>query len=381
MVKLNYSKKYPKVFSYDSRSKKLWGFRYNYYDNVGKRHEKQLRGFSTAKAANEALLKSQLQYTQEGSSPIENSEVTIAEWAKKWYATYSPKWRPMTQDNTKSCLRDYIIPLIGSRKMRKITKADYIREFINPLSEKLAPSSVESYHKKVMTIFNKAVENGIINRNALSGVPIEVRSNRNSFTKEDLEKFNYQLDFATMDTKVFFYTLEFTGMRKGEALALTWNDIDINTGLVTINKDRNDYGIGETKTPASNRTISIPEKLIELLKKYRVFQIRKHLRLKKPFEEDDLIFTNYNDRPFCPSGCGERLNTVLKRTDITKHYVVHSFRHTHASMLLEQGVNPVDIAKRLGHSSIKTTLDTYSHTLHDNDRKLAEDLAKNIEII
>ncbi|PWG00992.1 tyrosine-type recombinase/integrase [Levilactobacillus bambusae] len=376
MAKLNYSRKYPHVFNYQSHSKTFWGFRYNYYDEIGKRHEKQLRGFTTAKIANEELLKIQLKISENNATIIENSEVTMKSYAQLWFKAHLPKWRPNTIISNREAINHYILPYIGQYKLRTLTMNIYLRTFINPLSEKVSPSTVRVIHSKVMQIINDAVNNDIIPRNRLQNISLPASHTRQAFTPEDLKKFNDALHVVEIDFRVFFLTIEYTGMRRGEALGLEWDDIDFNRHTISIRRSRIKVD-GPTKTPHSVRTISISQSLVDLLKKYHIHQQKKNLKSKGPHPIK--VFTGLRNHPLIADHCNKKMKAVLKEAGLTdKHYVIHSFRHTQASILMNDGMNPVDIAKRLGHSSVKTTLDIYSHAVDDNDQKLADTFEKNI---
>lgn len=162
---------------------------------------------------------------------------------------------------------------------------------------------------------------------------------------------------------VVFMLLYWTGMKVGEALALSADDIDFSRGIISISKSyqrikRRDV-ITPPKTPKGKRKIRIPGFLAECLKQYitkqqeeknkiRVFKITKYLLLKEM------------QKGIAESG--------------VKTIRIHDLRHSHASLLVEMGFTPLEIAERLGHERIETTLNTYSHLYPDKQDRLADRL-------
>ncbi|WP_243638024.1 site-specific integrase [Vagococcus bubulae] len=168
----------------------------------------------------------------------------------------------------------------------------------------------------------------------------------------------------------FFRVLAFLGLRKGEAMALTWKDFNFDDNTVTINKtlvelQDGSYEINTTKTESSNRTISIDQQTISILKDWRSHI--KRLKLSQGIRDKDfassLVFSNsvlYRYNQYLSKAYP---NNVL--VEVKKHFPemkiikVHDFRKTNASLLFESGASIKDVAQRLGHQSTKTTTDIY----------------------
>ena len=184
----------------------------------------------------------------------------------------------------------------------------------------------------------------------------------NFWTKEEFTKF---LD-AVMDkhrSYVGFKILFWTGLRIGELLALTIEDIDFDAKTLNVSKSYQRIGkkdvITAPKTPKSNRTISIPEFLLADLKDYinsmycsnptdRLFPVTKH------------YFTNEMLRGVKVSG--------------VKHIRLHDTRHSHCALLFEMGIPPLEVAERLGHERVETTLNTYAHLYPNKQKHISEKL-------
>lgn len=180
-----------------------------------------------------------------------------------------------------------------------------------------------------------------------------------------MEEFKLFID-SIMDKQcsyTAFMILYWTGMRLGELLALTPADIDLNKRTISISKSYQRLGkkdvITPPKTPKSKRVITIPEFLTADIKDYM----------------DSLYDVKYNDRlfPFTKYFLEHEIQRGIKKSGV-KRIRIHDLRHSHASMLIELGFSPLEIADRLGHEKIETTLNTYSHLYPNKQIKLANRL-------
>lgn len=236
-------------------------------------------------------------------------------------------------------------------------------------------SQIHNLHKLLNKFFHYAYNEGYINRNPCAGT-------RNPAKKEEKEKDIFTLEEIEKILKSAknerFYCLvkllAMTGMRLGEAIALTWDDVDLKSHKITINKSFNKAGeLTTTKTNSSNRTIVFNPSLAKDLK------IRKkenaEERLKAGYEETKLVFptpvgTHQDQRNFLRA-----FNRIVEASGV-KYRSPHTLRHSFASIMRQKGYSLELVADFLGHSSILTTGDIYSHTS-------PEDLmaaAKSIEI-
>ena len=183
------------------------------------------------------------------------------------------------------------------------------------------------------------------------------------WTKEEYFKFIALVDDITKYT--MFQTLYYTGMRIGELLALTYNDLDLDNGIIRINKTVNFKGgkvnVTSPKTPKSNREITIPQLLVKDLSNYieRIYG----------YKMTDRVF------PYTKAILYKELKKKSEQAGLKK-IRVHDFRHSHASLLIDMGINPLLISERLGHERVETTLNTYSHLYPSRADELAEKLNK-----
>lgn len=173
---------------------------------------------------------------------------------------------------------------------------------------------------------------------------------------------------AAKDTANYalFYLLLFTGLRRGEALALRWSDIDFVLSELAVNRGMTFVAgkieFAAPKTQKSRRVIALSPSTIAVLKEHLASQdkIRHDLDLS-PFNHDDLVFAHVDGSPLLPSTISHVWLKLARKCGLTGIHV-HSARHSHASLLLRQGVHPKIASERLGHAGIAITLDLYSHS-------------------
>ena len=173
--------------------------------------------------------------------------------------------------------------------------------------------------------------------------------------------------------------MSFSGCRIGELLALTWDDLNLETGELQINKTvtkSDTYYVSSTpKTKKSNRIIILDRITLECLKKWRSEQ--KKFLFKLGFTQPSRIFTNDSNEFTINQSVTERYKIYQKKANLP-NIGLHGFRHTHASLLYNAGADHKEVQERLGHANIKTTLDTYTHLTDDRKEVTTEKLANYI---
>jgi integrase len=160
-------------------------------------------------------------------------------------------------------------------------------------------------------------------------------------------------------------------MRPEEYLGLRWSDIDLKSGIVTVqqvliwHRKGGGWSMDEPKTKGSRRNIPLPNSFIEKLKKHRKKQLECRLSIGSIYQNYDLVFASELGTPLNERNLAQRhFNKILKDAGLDNlEFVPYSLRHTCATLLLLKGVNIKVVSERLGHSSVKITLDTYSHVL------------------
>jgi len=165
-------------------------------------------------------------------------------------------------------------------------------------------------------------------------------------------------------------------MRRGEILGLRWKDVDFDKGILyvrqTLSKDGKKFLSG-AKTDSSVRSIKLSNETIAVLKKHKARVAKEKLKCGPDYVDYDLVICTSKGTPVNPENLKRTFERLIKAAGVPK-IRFHDLRHTHATMLLAQGVHAKVISERLGHSNIKTTLDIYSHVLPNMQEEAANQI-------
>jgi integrase len=353
-MKLHKTKKDKDLFYYlNAKGDKRWCYRYRYYDALGKRKEKSEQGFKSENDAYRALLEVKASILNGHVKHVEHSNLTISEWLDIWFDTHKNDWKITSQLQRKNAIKYQMKPLLGKYKLADLDKTTYKRVYINELLKKYEPSTVKLFHRLFKVAVNAAVDSEIIPRNRFTKIIIQGSEeiDDNFLTAQELNSFlaaAKQLENITNYTMILL--LAYTGLRKGEALGLSWNNVNFEKNTVTVERTRDKYGARTPKTKNSYRTIRIDDPLIHQLKLYRTWCKETLLSFGKRFSENDYIFISYQSGT--PTGdntikyCFDR---IAKRTGL-KLITPHGLRHTHATILVAKKQPVKVIAERLGNT-------------------------------
>ena len=335
-----------------------WLIQYRYTDWQGKRRKSTKRGFATKREAEEWLRNFLI--TQNA-----DFDMKFEEFWKMYCADMETRLREHTMRTKKYIVDLKILPYFGKKRVNDITAAD-IRQWQNELIKKgYSPTYLKTINNQLSAIFNYAVRYYDLKSNpcAKAGSMGKSKAEEMDFwTGEDFRKFidsvmNKRLSYMA------FMTLYWTGMRLGELLALTPKDVDLEKRTISITKSYQRLGrkdvITSPKTPKSKRVITIPEFLAADIKDYMdsLYDLR----------EDDRLF------PITKYYLEHEMQRGIKESGV-KRIRLHDLRHSHASLLIELGFSPLEIANRLGHEKVETTLNTYAHLYPNKQTKLADRL-------
>ncbi|HFI0148400.1 TPA: tyrosine-type recombinase/integrase [Streptococcus suis] len=288
-----------------------------------------------------------------------------------------------TQDNNYNRhIKDYFSKVDN---VGKLTYED-IYQFREYLKQKVAqnsnkPLSTNTINKIMILlkkIFDVGLRKGYYATNPvklLKKLPIE-KTKMQFWTVEEFQQFLTLFEPEEYNIKLLFTVLFFTGLRLGEALALTWQDIDFSSNTIHITKSiyvhKGISHISTTKTKAGTRRIIINKKLSQELQHWQ--QQQKHLLGQ--FTSDSLTLQVFQSNPLTitKNAVEKQYKKILERDDTLKKIRIHDFRHSHASLLINQGEDYLVVKERLGHASITTTIDTYSHLYPSKQKALADKL-------
>lgn len=249
-------------------------------------------------------------------------------------------------------------------------------------SKSLSNKTILNYHRMLSSVFSTAVEWGVLFSNPCERTkPPRVEHKDPRYLDE--KQAAVLLDLLEQENptlRAAVRLLLFTGLRRGEALGLTWDDIDFENATLQVCRSSMylpDKGIfeDETKNTSSYRVIKVPATVLNDLRAYRPIQIEQQLRMGDQWHESDRIFTSYDGRPLHPDTLSGWFSAFMKsHTDVLPYITLHSLRHTNATLQIAGGVPLTTVAKRLGHANTNTTGRIYAHAIRSADEAAAETL-------
>lgn len=298
-----------------------------------------------------------------------SSRITFYDYFVDWYETYK---EPTISANTK---RHYkiVIKIIKTffkkTKLSEVTRRQY-QTFINWYGKDHVKESVNKINFNIKECVKSAKLDGLIKTDFTEGINIVY----NNDGKLDVEYLNveeikkvidyllqhYKSNKLTSNSYIFILTGILTGMRLGEIQALTWNDIEFDKGTIDINKSWDNIwgGFKPPKTESSNRTITIPNVLLNILKYKKEHDMYNGRNL--------VFFNNTANTVPTSSAINHSMRRLFKRLDIEKKdFHFHSFRHSFVALSYSLGVDMYTISKHLGHKNVSMTLDTYSYLIDE----------------
>lgn len=362
--------------SFKKISKGNWMFRFKYKDKItGQQREIKRQGFYSKPEAENAY-KEMKRKIDLGFDSVQDEK--LVEFLETWLKDYK---KDKVAKNTfrlhERNVKNHITPYFKNITLGDLTHTIY-QKFINHLiRKKYSKRTVEIIHGTMYGAMKKAKTLRKIEHNPCEDVTIyttkEKREKDNVISNVKFipyDKINDFLDAAILDNYTYYLFFRFlieTGVRKGEAIALQWDNLDLNNNRLKIEQTI-DYEaksieelFGETKSYHSKRDIPITERLAKELKTIKVKQNDNKLRFKKMYKHDlNLVFCREDGSPLPKSTLFNAFRRILKKAGLPD-LPIHSLRHTHAVLMLESNVEMKYIQEALGHSSMQITSDVYSH--------------------
>lgn len=342
---------------------------------TGKKKYTTKRGFKTKREANIAYSRLKVEIEENGSIH-KTKAYTFEELYSLWLDSYKLDVKPSTLFYTEREFRLHILPAFGERFITSITPLE-AQDQANKWGHHYANArKLVGYTRSVLQ-FGKVL--GALQSNPFDDIKMPPRREANKgkdmfYEHDELEKFIAALNQWGHDQAIpLFRLLAFTGIRKGEALALTWKDIDLDDKQIyiskTVTRKKEGLTIQTPKTRKSKRHVSIDSKTVKALQNWKE---------KTYTDESSLVFQNSKGSILTPSAPRKWLITVAEKAGL-KPIPVHGFRHTHASLLFESGATVKDVQTRLGHADIQTTMNVYTHVTKQSRDNFAEQFSNYLD--
>ena len=359
------------------------------YTGDGKRitYKKTIQAKNKTEAQKElALFITEIQTGQALSA----KKMRLRDYAEFWINNYAiPNLSPKTYERYKSMLNARILPYLGNMYLDKIQPMQLMYLY-QELSEctytrknethKLSSKTILEHHRLLHSMLQQAVYWQMIPYNPASRVrpPKARKPNINFYDDVQTIALIKALEGEELKFRVIILLTIFTGLRRGEVLGLEWQDIDFKNSSLTV-RQASQYvsSIGiytkDPKTETSNRIISIPESITKLLKEYQRKQLKNRLLLGDKWIETNRLFVQANGAPMHPDTITKWFRQFLEDKNLP-HITFHGLRHTHATLLISQGLDVRTVSNRLGHAQTSTTLNIYAHAFAKMDREASEKL-------
>lgn len=365
----------------------------------GKRKRIERVGGRTKKEA-EAALRIALQEYENAGLHLVQSEISVADYMDYWFKNYvMVNCKYNTQSAYEIIIRNHIKPALGVYKLKSLTPT-MLQEFVN---NKYLTGISKNHLTNIICVLRGSLKYAVHPCNFIKDNPMQyVKYPKYEHSKTEInhkvittEEFNHIIERFPIGTTFHIPIMigYYTGCRIGEVMALTWDDIDLDKGIIDVNKiiykRKPNWYFGSTKTKSSVRKIKIGKTLIDTLKQHRKLQMENRLKYGQHYiqqyevEEMDgnetlrriyslplsvnpdvmkpiqMVCTKENGEIATPDTFKYASRVINYSLGIPFNF--HSLRHTHATILIENGANIKDVQKRLGHANIETTLGTYTH--------------------
>ncbi|MFJ8266786.1 tyrosine-type recombinase/integrase [Peribacillus asahii] len=360
-----------------------WEYRISYKDPFTLKYKvKSKSGFKTKKEAQSAASEEEIKLSN--NSELEDKNLRLEDFLNDWLHEYKKdSVRKNTFELHERNINNHILPYFKKSALKDVNPIMY-QKFLNNLTQQgYSKRTVQIIHATMNNAFKRAILTGKIQKNPCIGAEIKgqekdreikfIESNRIA----DFLQTAYEYGYIYW---IFYKVLIETGMRKGEAAALQWTDIDLKEQTISINKSLDfkeaskdtSKMFGHVKTYTSKRVITISQALANDLRFHQKYQNQNKLTLIDNYHYDLNLVLCRNDGNYMPkSSLFSSFARILKKVGLPS-LPIHSTRHTHAVLQLESGASMKYLQERLGHGSMQITADIYSHISKKLDKDTME---------
>lgn len=355
-------------------------------DSTGRRRQRLRGGFPTKRDADRALRELLLSLDRGGYvQPKRTLEGFLRE---EWLPSIKGRVKANTFRDRRLCVESYIVPRVGALPLQElnVTHVNQLYgELLTTGSEDgmgLSPASVRRTHVVLRRALSDAVRWGLVARNvtdhadppSTKQVTVARRQAMRTWTAEQLRAF--LITTRSHRFHALWLVAATTGMRRSELLGLRWDDVDLDSRVLTcrwtlISAGGQPVHEDSQKTDASGRTVNLDQHTVACLRAHRVSQAQERLAAGPAWPDQGLVFTWEDGRGLHPDGVSHEFARLVEASGLPR-IRLHDVRHTHATLMLKAGVHPKIVSERLGHSSVAFTLDTYSHVLPGMQAEAAE---------
>lgn len=325
-----------------------------------------------------------------------SSKITVKQLARDWFEGHVQrnKLSPRTQAHYRELLEGRILPRMGSLYVQDV-RPQQIEAFMRWLErekpmtkrgkgDRLSGTTCRKYHTLLHSLFKYAVRQQHIMVNPVAAVtpPKEDTAEKTIYLPEQVSDFINALECESLRWRAYFSLALMSQMRRGELIALCWDDINLETGIISITKSAF-YMVGHgiqikaPKTASGRRKVTVPMHICAMLEELKKEQNLQRLKIGSEWHDTGAVFTQWNGNYLHPDSPATRMREIVKRNNLPP-ISPHSLRHTGASLMIAMGEDYVTVQHRLGHSRASTTLDIYAHHINHRDAEASANLDRLI---
>ena len=348
------------VYPRKNKDGKVIGYRGSYFAPDGKRRYVSAKKKSEAeKALRRAMADADRGLVSEAGT------LTVGKYLEdKWLPDIKDTVRRKTFVQYESVVRCHLAPALGRLKLVSLTPAHVRAFYRKKLDSGLAPRTVQYIDVTRHKALKQAVMDGLIPRNVTEAVK-SPQALRKEIKPLNFAQIKALLSAAHGDRLEALYVCAIhTGLRRSEILGLKWTDVDLEAGVMSVQRSLDTNGtFNPPKLNKSRRTVKLTDQAIEAIKGHRARQNEERLRLGSLWEDRGLVFPNTIGKPMNADNLYHReFKPLLKKAGLSG-FTFHSLRHTCATLLCSKNVNPKIVQEMMGHANISQTMDTYSHLM------------------
>lgn len=329
----------------------------------------------------------ELRSKQEQGLKVAKASMPMKVHLKQWLELTRPSLRESTYEGYAIMVNRYLIPRLGHIRLDGLSPEQINDTWVRMRTDGISESIIEHCHSRLATALIYAMKRKWRNDNPLAFVhkpKVETKAARSFSQEETTAILNTAKSEFNGDYYAIIHTALHTGMRRNELLALTWRDVDVDLGTINVTKSM-DRRKGKTtthkpKTDKGIRLVTLPPASSIFLRELRQQQEVDGLFFGYKVNPDSNVFIRRTGEPLLPRAVSNGFKVIAERAGYPGlKYHFHESRHTHATLMLEQGVHPKIVQERLCHEDIETTLNTYSHVSHTIQREASDKFDLTLE--
>ena len=339
--------------------------------STGKRNQQWVSVKGNKKDAEKRL--SEMLHQIDTGSFMRPGKTTVAQFLDRWLKDYAwANLAPRTAEGYEHIIRRHLIPSLGSMPLTQLKPEHLQRYYSEKLSGGrldakggLSPKTVRHHHVTLHDALQSAVKWGVLARNPADAVDAPRFQQHEMHTLDEHDVYRFLEAAKATPHYALFHLALYTGMRRSELLALRWSDTDLVLGQLSVVRSLHHLRDGKMvfrapKTAKGKRMIALSPVTCSVLRDHLEQQKTVCLLMGKPLGDNDLVFSRSDGSPLLPDTVTGTWIKLVRQNGLAG-VRFHDARHTHASLMLKQGIHPKIVQERLGHASIGITLDTYSH--------------------